>query len=262
MSTYSSAASSQRANPTVRAAIESDRGALGQGENVGEVERWISGVVGAALVVHGLRQRSLGSLALAAFGGSLLYRGATGYCGLYDRLGMSTVGGRNPALKWAKGAHRGILVTRDVTVDRPVEQVFSFWRNFENFPSFMRHLESVKQTDPTHSHWVARGPMGTTIEWDAEIFNERPNEIIAWRSVEGSEIDCAGSVRFRKAPGDRGTEVHVSINYEPPGGELGASIAWLFGEEPRIQIEEDLARFKQVVEAGEITRTDNQPQGH
>jgi len=259
MSTYSSAASSRRANPTVRAALESDREARGHGENVGEMERWISGAIGTALVVKGLRRPSLINLALAALGGNLIYRGATGYCGLYDRLGLSTVGGRNPVLKWAKGAHRGILVTRTVTVDRPVEEVFSFWRNFENFPSFMHHLESVKRTDETHSHWVARAPMGTTIEWDAEIFNERPNEIIAWRSLPGSEIDCAGSVRFRPAPGGRGTEVHVSINYEPPDGVLDASIAWFFREEPRIRIEEDLARFKQVVEAGESRTIAGQP---
>ncbi len=226
---------------------------------MGAIERWISGAVGAALVVRGLRRPSLINLALAALGANLIYRGATGYCGLYDRLGLSTVGGRNPVLKWAKGAHRGILVTRTVTVDRPVEEVFSFWRNFENFPSFMHHLASVQRIDETRSHWVARAPMGTTIEWDAEIFNERPDEIIAWRSLPGSEIDCAGSVRFRPAPAGRGTEVHVSLNYEPPDGVLGASIARFFREEPRIQIEEDLARFKQVVEAGESRSIGGQP---
>jgi len=250
MTAFSSVSGSQHPHPTVRAALESDRAALGSRENVGEIERWISGIAGTALVVRGLKRGSLGGLVLAAVGGSLLYRGVTGHCGLYDRLGMSTAGGRNPALKWARGAHRGVLVTRSVTIDRPVEEVFSFWRNFENFPRFMNHLESVKATDATHSHWVARGPMGMTIEWDAEIFNERPDELIAWRSVEGSEIDCAGSVRFRKA-GDRATDVLVSLNYEPPGGEVGASIAWLFGEEPRIQIADDLERFKQVMEGGE-----------
>jgi uncharacterized membrane protein len=192
---------------------------------VGDVERWVSGIAGAALVAHGLKRRSLGGLVLAAVGGSLFYRGVTGYCGLYDRLGMSTAGGRNPALKWAMGADRAVLVTRSVTVNRPIAEVFSFRRNVENFPRFMRHLESVKATDPTHSHWVARGPMGTTFDWDAEIFNERPNELIAWRSIEGSEIDCAASVRFVKAPGDRGTEVHVALNDELPGGGFGASMA-------------------------------------
>jgi len=251
MTSFSSAAGSQASHPMVRAAIESDRAALGSRGNVGEIERWISGIAGAALVAHGLKQRSLGGLVLAAIGGNLVYRGATGYCGLYDRLGMSTTGGRNPALKWARGAHRGILVTDSVTVDRPVEEVFAFWRNFENFPRFMRHLESVKAIDATRSHWVARGPMGTPVEWDAVIFNERPNEFLAWRSTEGSAIDCAGSVRFIKARGDQGTEVQVSLNYEPPAGELGASIAWLLGEEPSIQVAEDLARFKQTMEGGQ-----------
>jgi uncharacterized membrane protein len=261
MTTYASAAPSRRAHPTVRAAIESDRSTLGQERNVGDVERWISGLAGAALVARGLNQRSLGSLALAAVGGSLLYRGATGHCHLYDRLGLNTAGGRASAAKWSPAVHSGILVTRAVTIDRPIEDVFSFWRNLENLPRFMRHLESVKQTDATHSHWVARGPMGSAIEWDAEIFNEKPNELIAWRSVEGSEVDHAGSVRFQKAPADRGTEVHVSLNYEPPGGRIGASIAWLFREEPRAQIEDDLRRFKQVMETGEIATTAGQPKG-
>ncbi len=126
----------------------------------------------------------------------------------------------------------------------------------------MLHLQSVQATDATHSHWVVRGPMGSRIEWDAEIFNEKPGELIAWRSVEGSEIDNAGSVRFQKAPADRGTVVTVELNYEPPGGRIGASIAWLFGEEPRIQIEDDLRRFKEIMEAGEIASVDGQPKGH
>ena len=259
--TTSTSALPRRAHPKVRAAIEADRAFLGQRDNVGEVERWVSGIAGAALVAEGLRHRSLGGLALAAVGGSLLVRGATGYCGLYDRMGISTADSRRPASKWGTRAHHGILVKRSVTVNRPLGEVFSFWRDFENLPRFMLHLESVKVTDATHSHWIVRGPLGSTIEWDAEIFNEKPNELIAWRSLEGSEIDHAGSVRFRKAPGDRGTEVFVELNYEPPVGRPGAAIAWLFGEEPRVQIEDDLRRFKQVMEAGEIATVDGQPKG-
>ncbi len=169
---------------------------------------------------------------------------------------------RRPSLKWGKAVHRGILIKRSATVNRPIEEVFTFWRNLENLPTFMLHLESVSVTDTNRSHWVVRGPMGSRIEWDAEIFNEKPNELIAWRSLEGSEIDHAGSVRFRKAPADRGTEVLVELNYEPPAGRLGRSIAWLFGEEPRIQIEDDLRRFKQVMETGEIASIDGQSRGH
>jgi uncharacterized membrane protein len=254
--TVFSSAPPRGAHPTVRAAVEADRSAWGRKANVGEVERWICGIAGAALVARGLTRPSLGSLAMAAVGGSLLYRGATGYCGLYDRLGIST------ADVQGRGSHHGILVKRSVTVNRPVEEAFAFWRDFENLPRFLRHLKSVKATDATHSHWVARGPIGMEVEWDAEVFNEKPNELIAWRSLEGSEVDHAGSVRFRKAPADRGTEVLVELNYEPPGGRLGASIAWLFGEEPRIQIEDDLRRFKQVMETGEIATVDGQPKGH
>lgn len=230
------------------------RAGLHRPENVGEAERWLSGIVGAAMVVGGLKERSLGGLAWAAVGGALIYRGATGHCGLYQRLGMSTLGGRNPAVKWAKGAHRGVLARREITVERPLGEVYAFWRDFTNFPKFMAHVESVHETGPNLSHWVARGPMGTSIEWDAEIFAERPDELIAWRSVAGSQVDCAGSVRFRPSAGGHSTDVHVSINYEPPGGQAGAAVARLLGDDPDAQIAEDLARFKTVVEAG--ARTD------
>lgn len=256
-----SSAPPRHARTTARAAVEADRSRPADRRNVGELERWISGAAGAALVFHGLRQRSLASLALAAVGGGLIQRGATGYCQLYDRLGVSTAEAGGPALKRGD-VHRGILIKRSVTVSRPVEEVFGFWRHLENLPRFMLHLQSVTSSGPDRSHWVVRGPMGSSIEWDAEIINEKPNELIAWRSVEGSEVDHAGTVRFNRAPGDRGTEVHVELNYEPPGGQFGRAIAWLFGEEPRIQMEDDLRRFKQVMETGEIASVDGQPKGH
>lgn len=260
MTTFSSAPSRQ-AHSTARAAVEADEARPVHRPNVGELERWISGAAGAALVFYGLKQRSLGSLALAAVGGGLIQRGATGHCELYHRLGVSTADSRHPALKRGN-VHRGILIKRSVTVSRPVEEVYGFWRQLENLPRFMLHLKSVTSTGPDRSHWVVRGPMGSSIEWDAEIINEKPNELIAWRSVEGSEVDHAGTVRFNRAPGDRGTEVHVELNYEPPGGHFGRAIAWLFGEEPRIQMEDDLSRFKQVMETGEIASVDGQPKGH
>jgi uncharacterized membrane protein len=198
---------------------------------------------------------------LAALGGCLLYRGVTGYCAVYDQLGIRTASRRRIGFKGFGDVHRGILVIKSVTVSKPIEEVYQFWRQFENLPKFMTHLESVAVTDSRHSRWIARGPMGTTVEWEAEIFNEQPNELIAWRSLPGSEIDHAGSVRFRKAPGNRGTEVSVELNYEPPGGRVGAAIAWLFREEPRLQIGDDLARFQQVMEAGEIATVEGQAKG-
>jgi uncharacterized membrane protein len=155
------------------------------------------------------------------------------------------------------GADKGIIRTRrGITVRRPVEEVYSFWHNFENLPRFMYHLETVQQTGDRRSHWVAKGPAGTTVEWDAEITEDRPNELIAWRSLEGSDVDNQGVVRFEPAPGDRGTIVRVEIEYNPPGGIIGASIAKLFGREPGQQVQDDLRRFKQLIEAGEVVQSD------
>lgn len=224
--------------------------------NVGTNERWASGVVGGLMVVDGLRRATLGGLAEAILGGALAYRGYTGHCQGYEALGIDTAQGRSSK---AGRHHRGTLIVRSFTIARSPEDCYGFWRNFENLPRFMTHLESVKTIDATRSHWVARAPLGQTVSWDAEILNETPNELIAWKSIPGSTINQAGSVRFRPAPGGRGTELTVELNYEPPGGQVGATIAWLFGEEPSWQIQEDLRRFKQLMEAGEIPTIEGQP---
>lgn len=143
-----------------------------------------------------------------------------------------------------------------ITINRPVEEVYRFWRDFQNLPRFMSHLESVQVMDDKRSHWVAKAPAGATVEWDAEIIDDRPNEIIAWRSLEGADVDNSGFVRFLRAPGERGTEVRVEIEYNPPGGALGAGIAKIFGEAPEQQIKGDLNRFKQVMETGEVVHSD------
>ncbi|MEN3332808.1 MAG: hypothetical protein V7641_2173 [Blastocatellia bacterium] len=143
------------------------------------------------------------------------------------------------------------------TINRPPEEVYRFWRNFENLPRFMSHLELVQVADGNRSHWKAKAPAGMTVEWDAEITQDRPNELIAWRSLEGADVEHSGSVRFERAPGDRGTEVKVAIVYNPPGGVLGVGIAKLFGEEPGEQIKGDLYRFKQVMETGEVIHSDS-----
>jgi uncharacterized membrane protein len=141
------------------------------------------------------------------------------------------------------------------TVNRPADEVYAFWRDFENLPRFMEHLESVQVTDEKRSHWRAKAPAGMTVAWDAEIIDDTPGERISWRSLEGSTVPNAGSVRFKPATGGRGTVITVEIEYQPPGGAIGATIAKLFGEEPEQQVSDDLRRFKQVIETGEIVRS-------
>ena len=151
---------------------------------------------------------------------------------------------------------RGVKVERVTTINRPVAHIYSFWRNLENLPRFMRHLEAVETLGGNRSRWTARGPAGTTVSWDAEILQDRPDEWIAWRSLPGAQIENSGSVRFSAAPGARGTEVRVQLQYVPPAGALGRVIAKLFGEEPDQQVHEDLHRFKQLMETGEIPMSD------
>lgn len=145
-------------------------------------------------------------------------------------------------------------VTRSITVNRPRQEIFQFWRHFENLPLFMEHLAQVEVNGDKRSHWVARAPAGADVEWDAEITDEFPNEFISWRSLAGSDVENTGSVRFRDAPADRGTEIEVDLLYEPPAGRIGAGIARLFGEEPGQQVRDDLRRLKQVLETGEVMR--------
>jgi uncharacterized membrane protein len=151
-------------------------------------------------------------------------------------------------------------VERSVTVMRPRAEVFAFWRQLENLPRFMIHLESVEHTTPGRTRWTAKSP-GGSVEWDAEITEEVADERIAWRSLPGSEVANAGSVTFRDAPGDRGTEVHVALHYDVPGGKAGVMVAKLLGEEPSSQVRDDLRRFKQVMEVGEVVRSEGSPDG-
>ena len=154
-----------------------------------------------------------------------------------------------------------IQVRATVTVRRDPDDLFARWRDFERFPQFMAHLEEVKAIDGRRSHWKARAPLGISAEWDAEITEELPGERISWRSVEGSRIATTGTVSFTPAPGDRGTEIHVDLRYGALGGAVGAMFAKLFGEEPAIQLKDDLRRFKQIAETGEIVRSDGTPEG-
>ncbi len=222
--------------------------------NVSDSERMLSLIGGGVLGIFGLTRGNLAGFGLAALGGALIYRGLTGHCAGYAALGIDTAKHGTAA---SIPAGQGVKVTRSVTINRSAEDLYRFWRNFENLPRFMTGLVSVK-TFGNRSHWVARGPMGTNVEWDAEIITEEPSRLIGWRSVEGSEVATAGSVHFMSAPGGRGTEVRVEMKYEPPAGKVGALIAKLFGEDPARQIQEDLRRFKQLMETGEIPTTEGQ----
>jgi uncharacterized membrane protein len=147
------------------------------------------------------------------------------------------------------------------TVNASPEEVYAKWRDLERLPTFMYHLESVQDTGDGRSHWAAKAAAGTTVEWDAEITDDQPGSVIAWRSLPGGAVDNAGWVRFQPAPAGQGTEVFVELEYSPPGGAVGTLVARLFGEEPNQQLADDLRRFKQIVETGEIARSDASPLG-
>jgi uncharacterized membrane protein len=228
--------------------------------NVAPWERWASAAAGLAMAVAGLRRRGVAGLLAAAAGAELVRRGATGHCRLYAALETGTAGPvRSPV---ASVPHeQGLRVERAVTIARPRDELYRFWRRLENLPDFMEHLESVREGAGGRSVWVARGPLGRRVRWEAEIVNERENELLAWRTAPGSDVDHAGSVQFRDAPGGRGTEVRVVMEYRPPAGRLGAAVAGLAGENPDRQVREDLRRFKARMEAGEIATTAGQPSG-
>ena len=186
---------------------------------------------------------------LATVGGHMVFRGATGYSPMMEALG------RHPSAaddSISVPYRAGVRVDRSITIDKPREELYAFWRNLDNLPRFMKNLHSVTALSDKRSHWTADGPGGKIVEWDAEIIHEEPNELIGWRSLTGSDVASAGSVHFKTAPGGRGTEVSIELKYNPPGGMLGAALARLTGKDLANEIEEDLRRLKQFMETGEI----------
>ena len=222
--------------------------------NVGPVERGVSLATGLALLAYTIARRPKLGVPLGLDAGYMIYRGATGHCVVYQALGINRA---------QANGHEGINVERTVTVNRPKAELYQMWRDFENLPRFMEHLESVNvdESDPTRSHWVAKVPMGQTIEWDSEVIEDRENELLVWKSLPGSSVESMGRVEFADAPGGRGTIVRVSMRYNPPAGSLGAAFARLFGEDPDMQINEDLRHFKQIMETGEVATVQGQPTG-
>lgn len=175
---------------------------------------------------------------------------------------LDVIGARNVAVDHrlllpARRSKRTLTDVRAaITVNRPPDEVYRFWRDLENLPRFMRHLEEVRSLGGGRSRWKTRAPMGAHVEWEAILVDDRTNELIAWRSVEGSDIDNSGMVRFSPAPGRRGTEIHVELSYRAPAGRVGSAVAKLFREAPEQQVRDDLRAFKQIMETGEVVQSD------
>ena len=239
-------------------------------KNVSESERAVSAAVGGLFVASGLKKRGVGGLALALIGAELVRRGATGHCMLYDAIGFTSDGNGNGD---GNGAHRSdlrsaaatvnarksIKVERSITIGKPAGEIYAFWRNFSNLPQVLDHLESVTDLGNGRSHWVAKGPGGTRVEWDSEIVNDIPGELIAWKTVGEPDVAHAGSVHFKPVAG--GSEVRFVMDYEPPAGRLVAVAAKVMGESPDQKIRSDLKRLKMLFETGEVATTVGQTSG-
>jgi uncharacterized membrane protein len=226
-------------------------------ENVGKLERLGSIVVGSALMTYGLSRKSKSGAGLAAAGTTLVFRGTTGHCPVYSRIGISTADHRGDTREALAGS-RGFHVRESIRLEKPLEEVYRCWRTLETLPRVMTHLERVSALGNGRSHWVAKGPAGSRIEWDAEIINEVENKVIGWRSLPDSDLVTAGSVNFDRVRNGQETQVSVHLQYAPPAGRIGRFVAQLFGDEPSQAIREDLRRLKWLLEAGEIPRATEQ----
>jgi uncharacterized membrane protein len=213
-------------------------------QNVGTNERWASGIGGAVLALWGLRRMSLPGLLVAAAGGALAWRGLSGWCNLYGALGIDHAGAERTV------GNLGVKIDREIMVAAPPERLYHFWRNFDNLPRIMSHVERVEVLSETRSRWYIKAPAGMTVSWDAEIINDRPPHLIAWRTVAGSTVSHAGSVRF--VPAGSGTRIEVSLQYDPPGGALAHAVARLMDADAGRLLEHDLQEFKQALESGRL----------
>lgn len=210
--------------------------------NAGDLEHVGVMSLGAALIAIGVaRRKSPAGWLLAGVGAAVVARGAQGYKRLYRLVGKSLPGQPTTLAK------RALKIEHSIAINRDARDLYEFWRKVENLPKVMSHLISVQPFGNGRSHWVAKAPAGTVVEWDAEIINDKPNELIAWRSLEGSDVDSAGSVHFEQLP-EGATRMSVVIRYTPPADILGAKVAKLFGADPAKEVAEDLERFKQRLE--------------
>jgi uncharacterized membrane protein len=226
-------------------------------KNVGNSERMLSAAAGVVLGAVGLHRKDVPGLLVAGLGSALIYRGATGHCSAYSALGINTAA--------SNGASKpdSVQVAVSYLVNKPADQLYAFWHDFERLPEFMSHLKAVQRVDARRSHWTATAPWlyGGEAEWDAEIVEDELNRRIVWQSLADADVQHRGAVEFAQALGDRGTMVRVHFTYAPPFGQLGRWTAKLFGEEPEQQVREDLRNFKRLMEVGEIPTIEGQPRG-
>jgi uncharacterized membrane protein len=202
------------------------------------IQRWGALVGGSTLALLGLTRRSTAGFALAAAGGALAYVGAK-----------------------TKSLPKEFVAQASILLNCSPQEAYSFWHDFEELPEFMRHIESVTKIGNKQYRWVALGPLGRRVRWDAEITSDRPNELIAWRSLPGSEVRVEGVVEFSKAPADRGTIMETHMLYRPPAGAAGQAVAKMFGKNPSFLIRQDLRRMKALIETGEIPTIEGQTHG-
>lgn len=215
--------------------------------NITDAERWLSGFCGGLALVTGLQRRSLRGFVLAAAGADLIRRGLTGHSYVYEWLGIRTAPKGQGEEAISVPYELGVRVDESITINWPRAEMYRFWRRLENIEQFMEPVKSLTELDSCTSRWVVQGPAGRTVQWDAEIHNAIENEVIAWRTLPGADVDHAGAVRFKDAAGG-GTQIIVELQYNPPAGVLGAAVSKLFGAEPGDMIRQGLQRLRALLE--------------
>lgn len=228
--------------------------------NIDADQRNLSLLAGALLLVAALSRRGWLGIGLGTLGGGLIYQGSTGVS-LINRLL-----GQNQAVHDTRAAisvphEQGKHIKDSITINRSAEDLYTFWRDFSNLPQVLFILNSVEVQEGMRSHWTLNGPIGMTIEWDTEIISDDPNNVIGWRSLENPYMNHAGSVRFRAAPANQGTEVLIEMEYLPVGGAVSVALMNLLGKSPEQQISAGLYRLKQLMELGEMATTEGQSSG-
>lgn len=224
-------------------------------QNIGEIQRLLSAIAGAGLIMEALRRRSVAGGVMGVGGIGLLYRAASGYCPALGAMGidMRARQDTNRLGRRKVRSKQATKISRSVEINRAPNELYRFWRTLDNLPKIMSHLESVHVITDRFSHWVVKTTTGLpTIEWDAEIINDVENERIGWRSLNDADVDHAGSVEFEPIGDGRKTRVTVTLQYAPLAGRLGTAVARFIGEDPEFKIADDLQRFKESMESGNV----------